>query len=176
MKRILVFALCFMMFVSSAFAGNETFISPDYFNSMFNLSCLLTGSGHKITSYNVKFETGTVKDCFIIKLANGFIELHLYMPHIEYYEGKMNDIDEIDLWFYSDGTVESIRHLTFAIMELAMTTGAVKSIEEANDFITKLGFLENVKDGAENTLIINGLKYQYLLSSFLGFHFSIVKA
>lgn len=179
MKKILVFVLCFVLFVSSAKAAvtvDDTFISVNDFNTNFNVACILTGSGHKITSTNLQFTIGDLRDCFIITLGNGIIELHVYMPHIKDYNGKTNDINEIDLWFYSDGTVESVEHLTSAIIELALTTGAIDRTKDANNFITKLGFLDNVSDGAENTLTINGLNYSYMISSMFGFHFSITKA
>ena len=74
------------------------------------------------------------------------------------------------------GTVESAGHLTSAIIELALTTGAIDRTKDANDFVTKLGFLDNVSDGVENSLVIDGLKYNYTISSLFGFHFSISKA
>lgn len=176
MKKLIASVLVGLIFCAVANAEPQTFISVNDFNRDFNTVSYLIGSGHIINSDNINFETGTVRDYFVITFANGVIILHVYMPHIENYTGEMNDINEIDLLFSSDGTTESAAHLAIAIGELAYTTGAISDIQDIGAFADQLGFLQNVYDGASNTLTINGLNYSYSISSVFGFHFSITKA
>ena len=109
-------------------------------------------------------------------LVEEILVLHVYMPHIDDYNGQFNDINEIDLLFFTDGSQESIYHLIYAVSELALVTGAISKVDETGDFINELGFINNVEDGAGNTITINGLEYSYMISSLFGFHFSILKA
>lgn len=183
MKKVVSLLLCLCLVLSIpilALADQEetaeTFMSVNDFNLYFNVASALTKSGHKITSDNIELISGPIRDCFVITLIDNVLILHVYMPHIEEYNGKPNDINEIDLVFFSDGTEESVYHMVFAVSELALTTGAITKIEETGDFINELGFLDNVEDGAENTITVDDLDYTYQISSLFGFHFSVLKA
>lgn len=167
MKRFLLIILV-LLIASSASAEGE-FISVNDFNAKYNYAGILTKSGHKITKDNIQFDSGIEKDCFTITFTNTI--LHVWMKHT----GEMNDINEIDVFWNSDGSTESVMDLLYVISELALTTGVISKVSETNDFISKLDFLNHVEDGFDNKIEENGLIFWCQISSLFGFHLSITK-
>lgn len=161
MKKVCAFLLALTLMCSSTLAETFQGLPSVYdFEPLFENAAALTGSGHQITSKNLTSSQGTIRNTFSVTLSSNVI-MNICVLN------ETQETDEIIILGGGGDTNESISFLN-AIGEVLYSTGAISDMQDVGNVLELLDFFNNLQDGDENSIEINGIEYGYLVSSVLG--------
>lgn len=164
-----LFMIICLFFSSPAVAETKSSISDfSTYQTMFNIASLLLGTDHMITSDRIKFITGEVNDVYQIIYKNNTL-LQINVPH-----GTDNVIGVLGCYVpEQNASNEDVKSYLFLIYEILYATGVVDELENASDVLSLLGYFENLEDGDNNKITLNGLSIGYMVSNNIGFWFFV---
>lgn len=168
MKKMIALLLLMVILSMSAASAQPAFPALDDFETVFEVNVILSGSGHYITANNITVDSGGYANVYNINFSDT-LGMLITVPL------ETNKISEVLLLYVGDGTTESALDFMYGIGELALTTGAIDTLDQTWDFIGSLGILENLEDGDANSITIGNLEYSYMMYTSLGIFFYITK-
>ena len=161
MKKLVCLMIALLLVCSSALAEDVHGLPSAYdFEPLFENAAELTGSGHQITSKNLTSFEGEIRCTFSVTLSTNVV-MNIYVLN------ETQETDEIVILGGGGDANESLSFLN-AIGEVLYSTGAISDMQDVGDVLELLDFFDNLQDGDENSIEINGIEYGYLVSSALG--------